>query len=97
MIAKSIIGIIIIALNLAGVCCMAFMALARVWKKSEKAFRVTDRTMKTKRSRPKKRQTLDTTLFNKADYLLDDIDLSEFDNLDLDQIQNQNDGDEPNK
>ncbi|ACN15577.1 hypothetical protein HRM2_24830 [Desulforapulum autotrophicum HRM2] len=84
MTAKSVTGIIILALNFAGICFMIVMFFTGRGQK-----------IRTKpmangvvggRERPKSAElnSSESGAFNKADYLLDDLDLSEFDDLDLD-------------
>ncbi|MDY0220982.1 MAG: hypothetical protein RBR67_07580 [Desulfobacterium sp.] len=90
MTAKGIAGIIILALNLTGVCFMTIMILIGLRKKSAKNFPLQDGAMERKEPKTKKKRIVEPILFNKADYLLDDLDLSEFDDLDLDFDQNQN-------
>ncbi|MBI9091205.1 MAG: hypothetical protein JEZ12_18485 [Desulfobacterium sp.] len=83
MIAKSIIGIIIISLNLAGICFMILMLILAL----KNGFKKKDGPPKGKTPPPRKTGNTATASLTKADYLLDDIDLSEFDDLDLDEME----------
>lgn len=84
MTAKSITGIIILALNFAGLCFMIFMFFAGKGQKTRT--KPMGDVIVEGGARPKSVESnpMDTEAFNKADYLLDDLDLSEFDDLDLD-------------
>lgn len=83
MIAKSVTGIIIISLNLAGICFMVLMLIFALKNRSKK----TEGPTKGKKQPPRKKGAKPTASLTKADYLLDDIDLSEFDDLDLDEME----------
>ncbi|MCP4117846.1 MAG: hypothetical protein GY737_21090 [Desulfobacteraceae bacterium] len=84
MIAKNITGIIIISLNLAGICFMVLMLLMALINrgKPKKVSPAKGRKKPTGKPGQKPKASL-----SKADYLLDDIDLSEFDDLDLDEME----------
>ena len=83
MIAKSITGIIIISLNLAGICFMVLMLIFALKNRSQKK----EEPSKGKKTTPSRTGEKPTATLTKADYLLDDIDLSEFDDLDLDEME----------
>lgn len=83
MTGKSITGIIIISLNLAGICFMMLMFILSLNQK------IKDKRMAVRKAKRPKRpgrgqKEATAASFNKADYLLDDMDLSDFDDLDLD-------------
>ncbi len=82
MITKSVTGIIIISLNLTGICFMVLMFIFALKNGSPK--KVTP--SKGRKRPPGKTGSKQTAALTKADYLLDDIDLSEFDDLDLDEM-----------
>ena len=84
MTAKSITGIIILALNFAGIGFMIFMFFAGQGQR-RRTKPMAD-VVVGGAARPKSTESdpWDPGDFNKADYLLDDLDLSEFDDLDLD-------------
>jgi len=83
MIAKSITGIIIISLNLTGICFMLLMLIFALKNRGQKKVKPATG----KRNPTKKTGNKPTASLKKADYLLDDIDLSEFDDLDLDEME----------
>ena len=81
MTEKIITGIIIASLNFVGICFMMIMLILSLKQKIKKR-----RMAARKPKRPiggQKKATIAAS-FNKADYMLDDMDLSEFDGLDLD-------------
>ena len=83
MIAKSVTGIIIISLNLAGICFMLLMLIFALKNRGQKKVK----PARGKGNPPNKTGNKPTASLKKADYLLDDIDLSEFDDLDLDEME----------
>jgi hypothetical protein len=84
MTAKSVTGIIILTLNFAGICFMIFMFFAGRGQRKEHSPGM-DRVVKgPKMPQGGESYPMEIEAFNKADYLLDDLDLSEFDDLDLD-------------
>jgi len=78
MTAKSITGIMILALNLTGIFFMVIMFLLFLKNRFQKKGSVTSKGTGKKKVKQK-------VAFKKADYLLDDMDLSQFDDIDLDE------------
>lgn len=81
MTAKSITGIIILALNLTGIFFMVLIFFLFLKNRFQKKGSVTSKgTPGTGRKKVKQK-----IAFKKADYMLDDMDLSQFDDIDLDE------------
>ncbi len=84
MTAKSVTGIIILALNFAGLCFMIFMFFAGKGKRSRFASLADMGPNGPGQAKHPQADPGETKMFNRADYLLDDLDLSEFDDLNFD-------------
>jgi len=81
MTAKIITGIIILALNLTGIFFMVLIFLMFLKNRFQKKRSITSKGMPGNGKKKVKQKVA----FKKADYLLDDMDLSQFDDIDLDE------------